>query len=78
MDHAEDDGLLKIEEELSEAMCDVNPRDTVGRIRVLARVVCERFGGSYEDEATLNHFWEVASAAEKKRSRWGPVGRDLM
>ena len=37
--------------------------------QVVARVVCERFGGAYDTEAALDHFWHASSAAEKRRTR---------
>lgn len=39
-------------------------------LQVLAQVVAEQFGGSYDSEAALEHFWLAASAAEKRVKRW--------
>ncbi|PNH03484.1 Serine/threonine-protein kinase CTR1 [Tetrabaena socialis] len=35
---------------------------------VLAHVVCDRFGGTYDSESSLEHFWQVSSSAEKRRN----------
>ncbi|KAG2433495.1 hypothetical protein HYH02_012613 [Chlamydomonas schloesseri] len=69
VDHEEDQGLLAVEEQLSEAMEEAKPADVAARIQVVARVVCERFGGAYDTEAALDHFWHASSAAEKRRTR---------
>ncbi|GIL86941.1 hypothetical protein Vretimale_15526 [Volvox reticuliferus] len=69
VDHELDPGLLQAEEMLSEAMAESNPQDAIARIRVVAHVVCDRFGGTYDSEAVLERFWQVSSAAEKRRNR---------
>ncbi|KAG2483816.1 hypothetical protein HYH03_017339 [Edaphochlamys debaryana] len=50
-------------------MADENPQDLVARIRVIARVVCDRMGGVFDTESALDHFWQQSSATEKKRNR---------
>ncbi|GIL51430.1 hypothetical protein Vafri_7415 [Volvox africanus] len=69
VDHELDPGLLQAEEMLSEAMAESNPQDAIARIRVVANVVCDRFGGTYDSEAVLERFWQVSSAMEKRRNR---------
>ncbi|GLI69747.1 hypothetical protein VaNZ11_014425 [Volvox africanus] len=69
VDHELDQGLLQAEEMLSEAMAESTPQDAIARIRVVANVVCDRFGGTYDSEAVLERFWQVSSAKEKRRNR---------
>ncbi|GLC38611.1 hypothetical protein PLESTB_000452300 [Pleodorina starrii] len=69
VDHELDQGLLQVEEMLSEAMADANPQDVPSRIRVVAHVVADRFGGTYDSESALERFWQASSAAEKRRNR---------
>ncbi|GFR40685.1 hypothetical protein Agub_g1276 [Astrephomene gubernaculifera] len=69
VDHEDDSGLLGVEETLSEAMGEASPQDTVARIQVLASVVCERFGGVFDSERTLEVLWRANSANERRRNR---------
>jgi hypothetical protein len=47
------------------------PDPALNALQALAKVVADYFGGTYDSEDALSHFWQAASTSEKKIRRWG-------
>ncbi|KXZ44278.1 hypothetical protein GPECTOR_70g509 [Gonium pectorale] len=69
VDHGLDDGLLKVETRVADKMARANPQDDRSRIKVVAAMVCESLGGTYDQEYTLDLFWHEASDTEKRNNQ---------
>lgn len=63
----EDGALCALQQRAAEATARVAAQGTGARVEALARLVVEAMGGSFDDNETLEHFWQSESGREKRR-----------
>lgn len=69
VDHASDEGLALLEAKAAAAVAEAASQGPTARVRALANVVCDHFGGPYEQEDTLAQCAAAASGAARKARR---------